>query len=99
MIEYFDVMKCSNDVSRTKPAPDLYHAALTALGIKANGAVVLEDSPVGVTAAKRAGIFCVAVPNELTRQLSLEHADFVLGSLADMSLERLLDEVESRKGR
>jgi hypothetical protein len=40
------------------------------------------------------------VPNELTRRLSLEHADLRLNSLADLSLEALLRRViEARNGR
>ena len=53
-------------------------------------AVVFEDSPNGVAAAKIAGIFAVAVPNIITRQLSLEQADLCLDSLEDMSLDTLL---------
>jgi len=58
-----------------KPDPALYLAVLQALNAKAHEAIALEDSPNGVLAAKRAGIFCVAVPNVLTRQLSLDLAD------------------------
>jgi beta-phosphoglucomutase-like phosphatase (HAD superfamily) len=50
----------------------------------------LEDSPNGVLAAKRAGIFCVAVPNATTQQLSFGLADLQISSLAELSLEKLL---------
>ena len=59
---------------------------LDALGVEAPQAVALEDSPNGVLAAKRAGIYCVAVPNAITRQLDLHHADLCLESLADPTL-------------
>ena len=87
---YFDCIRCGDDVERTKPDPAVYLAALSALGVEAHQAIALEDSPNGVWAAKRAGIYCVAVPNALTRHLSLDHADLQLGSLADLPLERLL---------
>jgi HAD superfamily hydrolase (TIGR01509 family) len=95
---YFDCIKCSDDVPRVKPDPALYQAALTALGVRAEQAIALEDSPNGVAAAKRAGLYCVAVPNPLTRQLSFAQADLQLGSLADLPLERLLAAVQ-RNGR
>jgi beta-phosphoglucomutase-like phosphatase (HAD superfamily) len=57
-------------------------------------AIALEDSPNGITAAKRARLFCVAVPNPLTRQLSLAHADLLVSSLADLPLQQLLDHVQ-----
>jgi len=45
-----------------------------------------------VLAAKAAGVFCVAIPNEVTRELGLEEAgaDLVLESLADLAPDVLL---------
>jgi beta-phosphoglucomutase-like phosphatase (HAD superfamily) len=43
-----------------------------------------------VTAAKAAGIFCVAVPNPITCQLPLEHADYRMASMAHEPLEEIL---------
>jgi hypothetical protein len=43
-----------------------------------------------VLAAKRASLYCVAVPNALTRELDLSRADLQLGSLAELPLEELL---------
>jgi HAD superfamily hydrolase (TIGR01509 family) len=83
--------------ARAKPAPTLYLEALEALGVAANEAVAFEDSPNGVLAAKAAGVFCVAVPNEVTRDLGLEDAgaDLVLDSLADLPPEALFSRLES----
>jgi HAD superfamily hydrolase (TIGR01509 family) len=96
LCHYFDAIKGAEDVQRAKPDPDLYLAALDALKTPASQAVALEDSPNGVQAAKAAGLFCVAVPNDLTRQLAFDHADLVLPSLAGMPLASLLEEVEKR---
>jgi HAD superfamily hydrolase (TIGR01509 family) len=87
---HFDAIHCGDEVKATKPDPALYLAALQDLRIKAEEAIALEDSPNGILAAKRAGIFCVAIPNALTSQLSLNHADFQMRSLADLPLEQLL---------
>jgi HAD superfamily hydrolase (TIGR01509 family) len=87
----FDTVQCSDDVGATKPDPASYLAALAALGVDARQAVALEDSPNGVLAAKRAGLYCVAVPNSMTRGLTLDQADLQVDSLADLSLDRLLD--------
>lgn len=95
---HFDCITCADDVQRTKPDPALYQAALATLALRADQAIALEDSPNGIAAAKRAGLFCVAVPNPLTRQLSLTHADLQLASLADLPLEQLLGVVQ-RHGR
>jgi len=98
LIAYFDCIKCRDDVPRVKPDPALYQAVVDTLALQPHQAIALEDSPHGITAAKRAGLFCVAVPNPLTRQLSLDHADLCISSLADLTLPQLLEHVR-RNGR
>jgi HAD superfamily hydrolase (TIGR01509 family) len=85
------ICTADRDPARAKPAPTLYLEALDLLGVTAAEAVAFEDSPNGVLAAKAAGIFCVAVPNEVTRDLGLEEAgaDLVLDSLAGLPPETL----------
>jgi len=75
LFQEFDAICCADDVARAKPAPDLYLLALHQLGVRAGEALVLEDSPAGVTAAKAAGLTVFAYPNPLTSFLSLDHAD------------------------
>jgi HAD superfamily hydrolase (TIGR01509 family) len=97
LVDSFECLFCRDDVERVKPEPELYLAALSALGVQADEAIALEDSPNGITAAQRAGIFCVAVPNDLTAQLPISHADLVLPSLEAMSLPDLLRAVRLRR--
>jgi HAD superfamily hydrolase (TIGR01509 family) len=92
----FDVVRAADDVRLTKPDPELYLAVLSELGVQGSEAVALEDSPNGIRAAKAAGMYCVAVPNTLTRQLVLDEADLRLESLADMPLELLLEKLEKK---
>ncbi|GAC1349970.1 MAG: HAD family hydrolase [Ktedonobacteraceae bacterium] len=96
LIQHFDAIKCYDDVKHTKPDPELYLSVLAELGLQGRQAIALEDSPNGVRAAQRAGIFCVAVPNPVTSQLPLEHADLQLTSLSELPLEGVIQEVESR---
>jgi HAD superfamily hydrolase (TIGR01509 family) len=98
LLKYFDALCCGDEVVYKKPHPELYLTALTLLGVPAEGAFALEDSPNGVLAAQQAGLFCVAVPNLITSQLPLAHADLRLSSLADMSLSDLIAEIEHRHG-
>ena len=86
----WDAIRTREDVARTKPAPDLYLAAVKALGVAPQEAVAFEDSRNGIAAAKDAGLLCVAVPNALTAGMDLLRADLRLSSLAEMPLERLL---------
>jgi HAD superfamily hydrolase (TIGR01509 family) len=86
----WDAVRTSDDVARTKPAPDLYLSAVAALDVAPAEAVAFEDSANGIAAAKDAGLLCVAVPNALTAGMDLSRADLRLGSLADTPLEELL---------
>jgi HAD superfamily hydrolase (TIGR01509 family) len=90
------ICTADRDPARAKPAPTLYLEALEQLDVTAAEAVAFEDSPNGVLAAKAAGIFCVAVPNEVTRELGLAEAgaDIVLDSLADLPPESLFRQLE-----
>ncbi len=95
----FDAVICGDDAERVKPAPDLYLRALDCLDVGPGEAIVFEDSPNGITAAQAAGIFCVAVPNPISAQLSTNHADLTLPSLAAMPLEELLRLVQTERAR
>lgn len=97
LLEEFETICSREDVARIKPAPDLYLAALRALDIGPDAAVVLEDSPNGVLAARRAGIFVVAVPGPLTCDLPLNDPDLQLKSLEDLPLAPLLDRIGERR--
>ena len=90
ILDRFDCVRCRDDVANAKPAPDLYLAVLDCLGVAPADAVAIEDSPNGITAARRAGMRCVAIPNSITARLDLSGADIVLGSLADLTPAELL---------
>jgi beta-phosphoglucomutase-like phosphatase (HAD superfamily) len=95
--ECFDTISTSDYVPHLKPDPALYLLALSGLRVEADHAFALEDSPLGIRSAKGAGLFCVAVPNELTCKLDLTQADFQLNSLVDIPLEELLHIISSIK--
>jgi HAD superfamily hydrolase (TIGR01509 family) len=95
LVQHFDRVICADDVppGRTKPHPDLFLKALEQLQVRADEAIVFEDSPNGVTAANHAGIFVVAVPNPFTARLALAGANLKLKSMADLSLPALLNQL------
>jgi HAD superfamily hydrolase (TIGR01509 family) len=92
----FDVVRAREDVERAKPWPDLFLAALDALGAEPAGSVAFEDSHHGARAAVDAGLFCVVAPNELTRAQDLTHAHLVVSSLTDVSLDTLAVQLARR---
>jgi HAD superfamily hydrolase (TIGR01509 family) len=91
LLSRFHHVSCWAEGLRPKPAPDLYLEAVEALGVLPSEAIAFEDSANGISAAKAAGLYCVAIPNPLTAGLRLDHADLRLGSLADLPLADLID--------
>ena len=63
--ENFTVTVCGDEVPRPKPYPDPYLQATRLLGVPPARSVVIEDSPLGVTAAEAAGCIVIAVPSEV----------------------------------
>jgi HAD superfamily hydrolase (TIGR01509 family) len=96
ILDRFQCLRCRDDVAHPKPEPDLYLAVLECLGVTAAEAIAIEDSPNGVTAARRAGLKSVAIPNPITAQLDLGEADLVLNSLADATMGELLERLTGR---
>jgi HAD superfamily hydrolase (TIGR01509 family) len=90
----FAAVICREDAPAIKPAPDLFLKALSALKVSAEEALVFEDSPNGILAARRAGLRVVAVPNPITRNAVLPATELVLDSLAEIPLEALLEKLD-----
>ncbi len=90
IFHHFDHIICADDVAagRTKPNPDIYLKAIERLNVRGDEAVVFEDSVNGVLAARRAGIFVVAVPNPLTAKMGVA-GDLTVSSLDEISLSDL----------
>ncbi len=77
----FDYIGSRSDVTQGKPAPDAYLNALAKLGVSAADAVAVEDTANSVMSAKRAGLFVIATPGEVTANQDFWQADLLAGSL------------------
>ena len=64
LYERFDHICTAHEVPHGKPAPDIYLAGAAALGLPPENCLALEDSPVGILAAHRAGCMDVMVPDQ-----------------------------------
>jgi HAD superfamily hydrolase (TIGR01509 family) len=74
----------AGDVVQTKkPDPAIYLLALERSGLQAKQCVVFEDSHIGATAAKAAGMHVVATTNQYTENEDLSMADLVVNCLGD----------------
>ncbi len=85
-LDSFDVIITGEDVTRKKPDPQIYLLTAERLGLPPASCVVFEDAPAGVTAAKRAGMACIAITTSVSRQ-ELAEADIVVDSFTEIGLE------------
>lgn len=69
LIDLFDIIAHNKSVPRAKPHPDIYIYAFQRLGVEPSEAIVVEDNPNGIKAAKDAGARVMEVdsPSELSR--------------------------------
>ena len=88
---YFRCLVSSEEMPHSKPDPEIYLKTAAALGVEPTACVAFEDSFVGVEAAKRAGMKCVAVastfPREELRQKT--RADLIVTSFEGLHLKTL----------
>lgn len=89
---YFRCIICAGDVSEGKPDPQVFLLAARGLGVEPVNCIVIEDAVAGVTAARRAGMRCLAVTTTHPRT-SLNEADLIVDTLESVTIddiERLL---------
>jgi len=96
-LDWFDVVITGNDIDRKKPDPQIYLRTAQRLQIPAERCVVFEDAPVGVQAAKAAGMFCVAVTSTVSRE-ALGNADLVVDRLGEVNLKSLEHDFQLAEG-
>ena len=87
----FQVTVASEEVPRGKPAPDVYLEAARRLGQPPRACAAVEDSDNGIRSALAAGLRVVAIPNrDYPPPASvLAKAQLVIGSLADLTVDRV----------
>lgn len=88
--ERFALLLAAEDVTKGKPDPEIYRRAAEFFELPPEDVLVLEDSPAGILAAKRAGAFAVAVPHEHSPAERLSEADLIVDRLDDPLLIGLL---------
>lgn len=89
----FDVIISVEDVAFIKPNPEAYQIALGKLGVKPENAVAVEDTTTSLASAKRAGLYAICTPGELTDQQDFSAADELLDELDS---ERVLSALGTR---
>jgi len=84
----FHAIVSGREVKEGKPSPQGFLLAAKKLGVAPENCIVIEDAVAGVTAAKRAGMHCLAVTNTHPR-VSLKEADLIVDTLEAVSVSDL----------
>lgn len=88
--QYFSLLITNRDVKSGKPAPDIFLAAAEKLGLAPADCIVFEDAWSGVTAAKKANMFCVALETLAPKEFLIKTgANLVIKDYFDPQLEKL----------
>ncbi len=87
----FDVLVCRDDVNRHKPHPQPYLRALELLDAAIDYSFAVEDAPAGIEAAVSAGLFCIAVAGNMTRDMDQSRAHYIVEFLDEFTFKSLVE--------
>jgi HAD superfamily hydrolase (TIGR01509 family) len=73
LVDSFPWVARSDAVARGKPHPDVFLAACDLIGRPASRCVAFEDAPIGIVAARAAGMACVALTTTFTADVFSAH--------------------------
>ena len=79
----FDAIVTGDQTTQGKPFPEPYLKGLENLGLKPYQCIVIENAPLGIKAAKAAGMYCIAIASTVERQELME-ADKVVDRFEDL---------------
>jgi beta-phosphoglucomutase len=80
---HFDFIITGDEVPRAKPFPDPYLTASLQLKVAPKHCIVVENAPLGIEAARKAGMYCIAIETTLGREY-LASADCILGNISEL---------------
>ena len=84
----FEFFVSAEDCKKGKPDPKLYNIAISKLKLPREQALIIEDAPLGIEAALKAGIKCLAITYTHEREELLK-ADVITDSLLNVDLSKL----------
>ncbi len=89
-LKNFEIIITGDSVNENKPHPEPYLAAAEKLDVKPEQCIVIENAPLGIQAAKAAGMFCIAVKTTIKNEELLKKADLIVEHISDITIEKIL---------
>jgi beta-phosphoglucomutase family hydrolase len=81
LLNYFGALVSGDEVTRSKPEPDIYLKAAELIGISPMECMAIEDAAAGVIAAKAAGMYTIGYKNPNSGNQDLSPADLIVESI------------------
>ncbi|MFX0060035.1 MAG: HAD family hydrolase [Candidatus Hodarchaeota archaeon] len=92
--KYFSVIVTAADIKKGKPEPDVFLFASERLNLSPKNCLVIEDAPVGIKAAKKAGMKVIALTTTHDEQELLE-ADKIIMDLSYITINDIVEILQS----
>ena len=86
--DYFDIKLSRNNIKKVKPDPEIYLMGADIFNVRPSECVVFEDSIVGISAAKSAGMNCIAITNTYPAK-DLRNADMIIDSYREIDIDTI----------
>jgi beta-phosphoglucomutase len=91
MVEKFEVIIDGTMVSKAKPDPEVFIAAVNGLGLSPDNCIVFEDAVAGVEAAHNGGMKCIGVGDPQI----LREAEIVISTFENLSWDELTSQLQN----
>lgn len=82
--QQFDAVLSAFNLPKGKPDPEVFLRTANVLEVQPSHCMVIEDTAVGVLAAKRAKMSCIAMPNFFTREQDFQLADYIADNMVEV---------------
>jgi len=85
----FDIIITAADVNKGKPSPDVFLIMSKKLNLRPEHCLIIEDAPVGIEAAKRANMKCIALTTTHGQE-DLKDAELIVKDLTEIHINDIL---------
>jgi len=95
LIDHFKYLVSGEEVENGKPSPDIFLKAADFFQAESRNCFVIEDSSNGVTAAKAAGMNCIAYKNLNSGNQDISKADLFIKNFSRMEIDSVLSYIKN----
>jgi len=91
-LDNFGTIVTGDSVINNKPHPEPFLTGAKKLGVNPQECVVIENAPLGIKAAKAAGMYCIAVKTTIKDDKYLNQADLIVDDMSKIPINKIFQE-------